>query len=74
MRGGGGDFQVDSNCFVRGKGFGEILFHAGLRAGISSDLCACVGRAVVIGDELARNIRGTGVNRDIVVAGFVKVS
>ena len=31
-------------------------------------------RAVVIGDELARNIRGTGVNRDIVVAGFVKVS
>ena len=45
-----------------------------MRAGISSDLCACVGRAVAIGDELAGNIRVAGVNRDIVVAGFVKVS
>ena len=68
------DFLVDSDLAVPLKGFGEILFHAGLRAGISSDLCACVGRAVAIGAELAGNFRVAGVNRDIVVAGFVKVS
>ena len=68
------DFQVDRNRSVRGKGFGEILFHVGLCAGIGPDLRTRVGRIVTDGDELERDIRITGVDRVVVVIGIIPVS
>ena len=56
------------------KGFGEILFHVGLCAGIGPDLRTRVGRIVTDGDELERDIRITGVDRVVVVIGIIPVS